>query len=536
MAYDVLIVGGGHNGLVCACYLARAGLKVRVLERRAMVGGAAISAEFSPGFRNSVAAYTVSLLHPKVIRDLNLARHGLRIVERALANFLPLSEGNRVPNSFRLGPDMEATQSELARFSTRDAARLPGYYRMIARAADTLRALALETPPLARGGWTDLVEAFRLGCTVNRIDSNARRELLDLFTKSAGELLDGWFESDPVKAAFGFDSVVGNYASPYTPNTAYVLLHHTFGEVNGKRGAWGHAIGGMGAITQAMANEAQSRGVEISTDAAVAEVRVRGASAVGVTLSDGTRIEARAVAANVNPKMLYLELVAPEHLDPEFRERMAQWKCASASLRMNVALAELPDFACAPGKQVQPHHGAGIIMAPSLRYMEQAYFDARMHGWARAPIVEMLIPSTVDTTLAPRGTHVASLFCQHFAPMLPSGRSWDDARELAADVVIDTVNRYAPNFKASVLARSTLTPLDMERDFGLLGGDIFHGALSLDQLWAARPMLGYADYRAPIKGLYLCGSGAHPGGGVTGLPGHNAAREIVRDFRRRGRN
>ncbi|MBI2319664.1 MAG: NAD(P)/FAD-dependent oxidoreductase [Betaproteobacteria bacterium] len=532
MAYDVLIVGGGHNGLVCAAYLARAGLKVRVLERRDVVGGAATSAEFHPGFRNSVAAYTVSLLHPKVIADLRLARHGLKIVERPLANFLPLSEAGEAPRSFRVGPDLAATQGDLARFSARDAARLPGYTRMIERAADTLRALALETPPLARGGWSDLVEAFNLGCVANRIDLPTRRELLDLFTKSAGDLLDGWFETDAVKAAFGFDSIVGNYASPYTPNTAYVLLHHVFGEVNGKRGAWGHAIGGMGAITQAMAKEALARGVEISTGAHVAEVRVRGARAAGVALADGTYIDARAVAANVNPKMLYLELVAAEHLEPEFRERMARWKCASGTLRMNVALAELPEFACAPGAQAQPHHGAGIIMAPSLRYMEQAYFDARTLGWARAPIVEMLIPSTVDTTLAPRGAHVASLFCQHFAPVLPEGRSWDEAREEAADVVIDTVERYAPNFKAAVLARSTLTPLDLEREFGLTGGDIFHGALSLDQLWAARPMLGYGDYRAPIKGLYLCGSGAHPGGGVTGLPGHNAAREMLRDFRR----
>ena len=528
MRYDAIIIGGGHNGLTCACYLARAGLKVRVFERRAIVGGAAVTEEFFPGFRNSTAAYTVSLLHPKVIRELNLARHGLAIVERPVSNFLPLADAG----SFSVGPDAAATQAELARFSSRDAQRLPAYLAMIDRAAEVLRSLALETPPLLRGGWSDLAEAFRLSRPIKRLDLSARRELLELFTSSAGDLLDGWFESEPVKAAFGFDAIVGNFASPYTPNTAYVLLHHVFGEVNGRRGAWGHAIGGMGAITQAMANEARSLGVEITTGAAVARLGVRDARACGVTLADGSEFSARAVAANVNPRTLFLEFVEREHLPPEFRERMTRWKCASATLRMNVALSGLPDFVCAPGTRAQPHHGAGIIMAPSLDYMEQAYFDARTRGWAAAPIVEMLIPSTLDATLAPPGAHVASLFCQHFNPALPGGRTWDDAREAAADLVIDTVNRHAPNFRASILGSSTLTPLDLEREFGLAGGDIFHGALSLDQIWAARPILGHADYRTPVDGLYLCGAGAHPGGGVTGVPGHNASREMLRDFGR----
>jgi phytoene dehydrogenase-like protein len=289
----------------------------------------------------------------------------------------------------------------------------------------------------------------------------------------------------------------------------------------------------MGAISEAIAKEAFARGVEITTGAEVVAVRVKAGRATGVALADGGEIEAHAVAAGVNPKLLYLRLVEPQALDSEFRSRIERWKCASGSFRMNVALAELPDFACSPGKNLQAHHGSGIVLAPSLAYMERAYFDARTAGFSREPIVEMLIPSTVDPGLAPPGMHVASLFCQHFNPTLPGGRSWDDEREAAADVIVETVNRHAPNFKKSILARKILSPLDLERDFGLIGGDIFHGALTLDQLFSARPVLGYADYRSPVRGLYLCGAGAHPGGGVTGAPGHNAAREILRDFRRR---
>jgi len=527
--YDVVIIGGGHNGLVCACYLAGAGLKVRVLERRAIVGGAAVTEEFAPGFRNSTAAYTVSLLNPKIIRELKLAEHGLRVVERPFANFLPLPDGR----SFRLGPTLSDTQREIAHFSARDAQRLPDYYSTIETAAESLRRLVLETPPNMGGGWRDWLRALSLGRRVAHMTRPAQRDLWELVTRSAGELLDYWFESDPIKAVFGFDAQVGHFASPYSPGSAYVLLHHAFGEVNGKRGTWGHAMGGMGAVSEAIAAEARARGVEISTGAEVIAVRVKGGRVSGVALRDGTEIEAGAVAGAVNPKLLYLRMLEPGALDADFRSRIERWRCASGSFRMNVALSELPDFACLPGKQAQPHHSSGIIIAPSLAYMERAYFDARTLGYARAPIVEMLIPSTVDTTLAPQGKHVASLFCQHFDPVLPDGQSWDDAKEAAADIVVETVNRYAPNFKQSIIARKILSPLDLEREFGMIGGDIFHGALTLDQLFSARPVLGYADYRSPVRGLYLCGAGAHPGGGVTGAPGHNAAREILRDFRRR---
>jgi phytoene dehydrogenase-like protein len=377
------------------------------------------------------------------------------------------------------------------------------------------------------------VHAARLGGRLRKLDMAMRRQLLGLFANSAGDYLDGWFESAPVKAVYGFDGIVGNYASPYSPGSAYVLLHHVFGEVNGKKGAWGHALGGMGAITQAMAKCATARGVEIRVATPVREVLVSEGRATGVITAEGETLHASAVISNLNPKLLYSKLIAPAHLPTDFKERIERWRCGSGTFRMNVALAELPSFNCLPGKASADHHTAGIILAPTLAYMERAYFDARLHGWSRQPIVELVIPSTIDPTLAPRGMHVASLFCQHVAPQLPNGDSWDMHRETVADLMIDTVNSYAPNFKAAVLGRQIMSPLDLERTFGLVNGDIFHGALSLDQMFSARPMLGHGNYRGPLRGLYMCGAGTHPGGGVTGAPGHNAAREILADFKRR---
>jgi phytoene dehydrogenase-like protein len=530
-ARDAVIIGGGHNGLVCAAYLAAAGLKVTVLERRGVVGGAAVTEEFHPGFRNSVAAYTVSLLNPKVIRDLDLPRHGLRVVERGLANFLPLD----ATQYLKIGTGK--TEREVAKFSARDAARLAPYGERLGVIADVLRDLVLETPPnVTAGSWLsampELLRSARLGKRIARLDMSMRRELLDLFVKSAGDYLDAWFESAPIKAAYGFDGIVGNYASPYAAGSGYVLLHHVFGEVNGKKGAWGHAIGGMGAITQAMAKAAAERGVEIRVASPVREVLVEAGRAVGVVTEKGEEIRARSVVSNLNPTLRDGALIDPAALPQDFRERIGHWRCGSGTFRMNVALSELPDFTVLPGRSLAEHHTSGIIMAPSLAYMDQAYLDAKAGGWSKRPIVEMLIPSTLDDSLAPPGQHVASLFCQHVAPILPNGASWDDHRDQVADVMIDLVDSHAPNFKASVLGRQIMSPLDLERTFGLIGGDIFHGALSLDQMFSARPMLGHGDYRGPLKGLYMCGSGTHPGGGVTGAPGHNAAREIIADFRR----
>jgi phytoene dehydrogenase-like protein len=524
---DVVVIGGGHNGLACAFYLARAGLKVTVLERQAVVGGAAVTEEFHPGFRNSVASYTVSLLNPRVIADMDLHEHGLRIVERRAANFLPLTDCDYLVT----GPGR--TKAEVAKFSARDAERLDDYGRRLDEVVDVLRKFLLKTPPNVVSGGVfaalpQLFEAWKSGRELAKADMTVRRDLLALFSQSAGDWLDGWFESDPIKAAFGFDAIVGNYASPYTPGSAYVLLHHVFGEVNGKKGAWGHAIGGMGAITQAMLKACAARSVDVRTGVEVTEVLLEGKRATGVVTATGEAIRARAVASNLNPKLLFSKLVDPGALSADFSERMARYRCGSGTFRMNVALSELPRFTCLP--ETGDHMTAGIIIAPSLGYMERAYTDARTHGWSKAPIVEMLIPSTLDDSLAPKGAHVASLFCQHVAPQLPDGRSWDPARETVADLMIETVNAHAPNFKAAVVGRQVLSPLDLERRFGLVGGDIFHGALALDQMFSARPVLGHGDYRTPIPGLYMCGSGTHPGGGVTGAPGHNAAREIVKDL------
>jgi phytoene dehydrogenase-like protein len=516
-AADVVVIGAGHNGLVCACYLARVGLKVRVLERRGVLGGAAVTEEFHPGFRNSTASYTVSLLQAKVIRELRLAEHGLRIVERPLANFLPLEGGY-----LKLGGGLEATQREFAKFSLRDAQRLPQYWAALEKVADVLRSTVLETPPNAGGGVLDLLSFLRSGWRIKKLPIETQRDLLGLFTRSAADWLDDWFEAEPIKAAFGFDAVVGNYASPYHPGTAYVLLHHCFGEVNGKRGQWGHAIGGMGAISDALAAEARRLGVAIESEAPVARVEPG-----AVTLEDGRVFATHAIIANVNPKLLFLRMMDSALLDSDFRERIGRYKCGSATFRMNVALSALPRFACLP--EEGPHHGAGIILAPSLAYMDRAYLDARAEGMARAPIVEMVIPSTLDDTLAPKGAHVASLFCQHFAPET----DWTSRKDEAIGRIFDVVEAHAPGFRQSVIAHSALSPADLERVFGLTGGDIFHGQLALDQLWAARPVLGHADYRTPVKGVYLCGSGAHPGGGVTGAPGHNCAREVLRDLGRR---
>ena len=486
-----------------------------------------ITEEFHPGFRNSVASYTVSLLNPKVIKDLQLARHGLEIRSRPAANFLPCDDGP----GLLIKNTLEETQQEFRRLSEADADALPGYYDMLDDVAQVLRDRVLKTPPKAGGPLVQWLDVIKMSRQFKRLTLGRQRDLLGLFSKSASEVLDQWFEHPQIKAAFAFDAVVGNYAAPSTPGSAYVLLHHVFGEVNGRTGAWGHAVGGMGAITQAMAKRAQELGVTVRLNAPVKSVVANTGRCSGVTLADGETFNARAVASNVNPKLLYQRLIDQNLLSQDFRRAINAYRCGSATFRMNVALNELPNFRCRPGVEQQLHHQAGIVMAPDMEYLERAFLDARLYGWSRQPIVEMLIPSTVDSSLAPAGKHVASLFCQHFDPQLPDGASWQDKREEAADLIIGTVNRWAPNFASSVLGRQILSPADLESRFGLIGGDIFHGALGVDQLYSARPLLGYADYRGPIHGLYHCGSGAHPGGGVTGAPGHNAAREIIKDLK-----
>ncbi len=524
--FDVAIIGAGHNGLVCAYYLARKGYKTVVLERSREVGGAALTEEFHPGFRNSVAAYTVSLLQPKVIADMHLERHGLQVVLRKVDNFLPNDSG------YLLSGRNGLTLREIARHSEHDARRYAEYQATLEKVVDCLREFLLIAPPNAGGGLQDVLSLLKSARIAQKLSLTTQRDLLAFFTKSAGEILDYYFENSRVKALFGFDAVVGNFASPYEPGSAYVLLHHVFGEAAGVREAWGHAIGGMGAITQAMRAACEEEGVVIRTETPVEGIDVVAGMVTGVRTAEAV-IKARIVASSVHPKILFEKLLDPAHLDADFRNRIAQYQSHSATFRMNVALSELPQFLQAPTAEPEATNylTSGIIMAPSLDYMHAAWATAKRGGWSQHPIVEMLIPSTLDSTLAPEGQHVASLFCQQFLYALPDGRSWERERERAADHIIDTVEAYAPGFKASILGRQMLSPLDLEHKFGLIGGDIFHGRMSLDQLFSARPVLGNGAYRAPLKNLYMCGSGTHPGGGVTGAPGHNAAQQIIRDRR-----
>jgi phytoene dehydrogenase-like protein len=522
---DAIIIGAGHNGLVCAYYLASKGIKVTMVERRSVVGGAAVTEEFHPGFRNSTASYTVSLLNPKIIKDMRLDEHGLKVVLRKIDNFLPT-----IGSDYLLSGRGGLTRSEIARHSAKDAQGYDDYSAALVSVIEILQQWLLRAPPNVGGGLSDILAMLKLGNSVRGLTAEEQRNLFDFFTKSASDILDRYFETDIVKALFGFDAVVGNYASPETPGSAYVLLHHLFGEAAGVAGAWGHAIGGMGAITQAMARACQEKGVEIILDTPVDEIIVEKGRAAGI-VAGGKTYRARQVVANVHPKILFDRLIPVGAVAPEISRRMSHWASESATFRMNVALSELPRFTSLP--EQGDHLTAGIIMAPSLDYMDRAFIDAKRDGWSKQPIIEMLIPSTLDDSLAPAGSHVASLFCQHFPYEVPGG--WEARREEVADHIIATVDAYAPGFKASVLGRLPLAPPDLEARFGLIGGDIFHGKMGLDQLFSARPMLGYADYRMPLAGLYLCGAGAHPGGGVTGAPGHNAAMSVLADrkkFRR----
>jgi phytoene dehydrogenase-like protein len=520
--HDAIVIGAGHNGLTCAYYLARKGMKVAVLEAASIVGGAAVTDEFLPGFRNSAASYTVSLLQPKVIRDMQLERHGLKVVLRKTDNFLP-GDGD-----YLLAGRNGLTRKEIARQHKADAQAYDRYHAELETVVRLLKKWLLRAPPNVGAKISAIPKLLSLGRDMAGLSLSETRIVHDFAVRSAAEILDRHFTGDLTKSLFGFDGVVGNFASPHSPGTAYVLLHHLFGEAAGVPGAWGHAIGGMGAITQAMARACREAGVDIVLNTPVEEVIVNGGRAAGV-VAGSKAWSATNVVAGVNPKLLFDSLIPRGAVDADVASRMHCWKCESATFRMNVALSELPKFRVLPKKG--DHLTAGIIIAPSLEYMHRAYLDAAVNGWARQPIIEMLIPSTLDQSLAPRGKHVASLFCQHFRYDLGPGRSWDDERDKAADQIIATVDAHAPGFAKSVLGRQIHSPLDLERRFGLVGGDIFHGKMGLDQLFSARPMIGAAAYRMPLKGLYLCGSGAHPGGGVTGAPGHNAAQAILRDRR-----
>jgi len=523
MLFDLIVVGGGHNGLVCAAYAARAGLSVAVIERYDEVGGAAFTEEFHPGFRNSAASYTVSLLEPRIIEDLDLRGHGLRIVPRPLENFVPALDGP----GLELPGESTARYRAIAGLSRRDADAYGSFSARLNSVIGLVRPFFLEAPVQPWRSGREFWRALAVGARTLGYGPRAIAATIKLIRQSAGHWLDTFFETDLLKGALGFDSVVGHFASPYSRGSGYLLLHHALGELEGKPGAWGHAIGGMGSISNALALAAEKCGVQIRTGEAVS--RITPADGGFVVETEKGTLTSRLVAGAVHPKRLFLDLLADADLPETFKSRIDNWQSESASFRINVALSELPEFRCLPGKRPGPHHGAGILFTPSLPYLDKAYRDAAETGLSVKPIVELVIPSVVDATLAPRGQHVASLFCQHFRYALPDGKTWDQTRGDAIDRILTIVDDYAPNFKSAVLGLNAYSPLDLERRFGLVGGDIFHGAMIPSQLYHARPAKRYARYRTPIPDLYLCAAGAHPGGGVSGAPGYNAAAAIIED-------
>jgi len=525
-SYDDIVVGGGHNGLVLAAYLARAGEKVLVLEAKDRVGGACVTEEPWPGFRVSTAAYVVSLFRPEIARDLDLARHGYQVLPRSPSSFTPFPDGR----SLLMGPDREATRREVAKFSARDAEALPAYEAMLERIAAAIEPTLDETPPDPFSG--RLGDLFRLWRSGRRLlalgkDGPAAVEIL---TAPARAVLDRWFESDELKATLATDAIIGAWASPETPGTAYVLFHHVMGETNGARGVWGYVRGGMGSLPEAIAAAARERGAEIRTGARVARILVRDGRAEGVALEDGTELRARRVASSADATRTLLGLVGAGLLPPGVADRVRGIDYASGSAKINVALSALPDFRALPGAPGPQHRGT-IHVAPTLDYLERAFDDARAGRPSRAPILECTLPSVVDPTVAPPGRHLMSMFVQ-YAPYRLAGGSWDEERERFAQRCFDLLEEHAPGFRRSILAHEVLAPPDLERRFDLTGGNIFQGAMTLSQLFSMRPFPGAAAYRTPIENLYLCGAAAHPGGGVMGAPGRNAAREMLRDRRR----
>ncbi|GAO03784.1 NAD(P)/FAD-dependent oxidoreductase [Anaeromyxobacter sp. PSR-1] len=527
--FDLVVVGGGHNGLVAAAYAARAGQRTLVLEALDRLGGASGGDEPWPGFRVSTAAYVVSLFRPEIVRELDLARHGYAVLPRDPSSFTPLPDGR----SLLLGPDPAMNQREIAKFSPRDAERFPRYEALLDRLARAIEPSLLEPPPDPFSGRPgDLWRLARTGWRLLRLGKDGPRAL-ELLLGAARPILERWFESEPLRATLATDAIIGAMASPSTPGTAYVLFHHVMGEVNGARGVWGYVRGGMGALAAALAGAARAAGAEVRTGARVARVRVRGGRADGVVLADGTEIAARRVASSVDARRTLLGMVGAQHLAPEVAEAVGAIDYASASLKINLALSELPRFPAAPhaGAAPGPHHRGTIHVSPTLDHIERAFADAAAGRPSEEPVLECTIPSAVDPGVAPPGRHLMSMFVQ-YAPYRLAAGTWDELKEPFADRCVALLDRYAPGFAASVLHREVLSPLDLERRFGLTGGNIFQGAMTPAQLLFLRPFPGGGGYRTPVPGLYLCGAATHPGGGVMGACGRNAAREILRDARR----
>lgn len=526
-AYDAIIIGAGHNGLVTAAYLARAGQRVLVLERREVVGGACVTEEVWPGFKVSTAAYVSSLLRPRIIRELELRRHGLELLPRDPSSFTPFPDGRYL----LLGPDRDFNRREIAKFSARDSEALPRYEAMLERIADFIEPTLEMTPP---DPWSrrprDLYQLALLGWRFLKLGRHGPRAI-EVLTGAARTILDRWFESEQLKVTLATDAVIGAFAAPSMPGTAYVLFHHVMGECNGARGVWCYVRGGMGGIALALASAARAAGAEIRVSSPVARILISERRVNGVVLEDGTEITAPRVASNADAHVTFLKLLDPQQLPAAFVEEVRAIDFNSPSLKINLALSELPNFTALPGSEPGPQHRGTIHIAPSLDYIEHAYDDAKYGRPSERPMLECTIPSVVDPTVAPPGRHLMQMFVQYAPTRLRMG-DWDDIKEQFADRCLNVLAEYAPNIKDAVIGRQVLSPLDLERQFALTGGNIFQGAMTLDRLFFLRPVAGYADYRTPIAGLYLCGSTAHPGGGVMGACGFNAAREILHDIRR----
>jgi phytoene dehydrogenase-like protein len=525
--YDVVVAGGGHNGLVCGAYLAKAGLRTLILERRPLVGGAAVTEEPWPGFHVSTASYVTSLMQPKIVRDLRLRSFGYEVFPLDPAYFTPFPDGRSV----LMWDQPEKAAAEIARINEADGAAYLQYTIDLDRLAAFVRPLLLRVPiSLPPSSIDDLREAGFLAKHVMR-HRRTLSDVVDLMTMSVADFLDRYFVDESVKGALCPGGVIGMWGGPMSPGSAYVLLHHRMGEAGGIRGAWGFVKGGMGALSEAIASAARAAGAEIRLESPVARIRAIQGRTVGVELEDGTEISARAVASGIHPTTTFMDLVGGEHLPADLVRDIERYRTRGSSAKVNLALSELPDFRAMPGTELGPQHPE-FILSPSIDYVERAWDDAKHGRPSERPMLDCVIPTTVDDSIAPRGSHILTAFVQYAPPELADGRTWDQERDALGDRVIDTISEYAPNFKASVVHREVLTPFDLEQRFGLLGGNIFQGEMALDQLYSLRPAPQAGAYRTPLRGLYLCGSGSHPGGGVMGAPGHNAAGVMIKDLRR----
>jgi len=524
--YDVIIVGAGHNGLVAAAYLARAWKRVLVLERREVVGGCVVTEELWPGFKVSTASYVNSLFRPEIIRDLELKRHGFTMLPRSPSSFTPLPDGRYL----LMGPDKQMTHREVSKFSKRDADALPKFEAMLERIAAFLEPMLLETPA---NPWSNaagnLMKLAQSAWNFRKLGADGP-QALEILTGAANPILDRWFESEEVKTTISTDAIIGAFATPSMPGTAYVLFHHVMGECDGVRGVWGYVRGGMGALSNAIAAAARERGAEIRVNAPVSKILVRDGCAVGVALANGDEYRADKVVSCVDAHVTFLRLMEQKDLPSEFVESVKHLDYSSGSCKINLALSEVPNFACLPGDTAGPQHRGTIHISPNRTYIEKA-FDCAKYGYiSENPVIEATMPSSIDDTLTPKGRHVMSMFTQYFPYRLASDAgTLGENKKRYAERCIDIMTEYAPNFRKSVLNYQVLAPADLEATFGLTGGNIMQGAMSLSSLTFMRPLPGYADYRTPVKGLYLCGAATHPGGGVMGACGYNAVREILKD-------